>query len=616
MYKILPSVKQYKDTHKKLVKPTSIKVDCDPNFSLVLGKLDREGHKNTLPSIDSKAHISLHFNLDPSFSNESYSLIIESENIFIIGQKESDLLFGIAILKQIWAQSKQEIDTCEIQDWPDMDFRGVSLDISRDKVPTVNTLKSYIDLLADLRMNSIQLYIEGLPYEFKSFKKYLKEDGYLTEQEYAEVEDYAFANGIDFIPNANGFGHMADFLALDEFKDLAECPDGIDLWGSHKAPSTLNPLDPKSKELVTRIYDDLLPNRKSQYFNMNFDEPFELGKGKSKEKVDEIGEGNVYIDYVLDILPSIRKYHKTPLIWCDVLLKHPELLYRLPKDMIFMEWGYEGNHPWDKMLAMLKGQGTKFIAACGTDTWCSYTSRTQEWQDNIYGACSSIVKNKGLGIIVTDWGDCGHHQFYSSSLLPITYAALCSWSCHEGQLKEAEYFVNKYILKDSDYLITKALLDAGKSAEVFGYRGNGTAPFYNALFIHYAMSEESPVGAFRLRKIQYPTASQIHILLKNMEYINEILTYSHPEDAYVKAEITQSLNLQLAIVYITFAANPDIGKEECLKALACAETLKDTILLEQKRLWFARNKTGNFEHSMMYLNELFAFSERLKNYPR
>ena len=75
---------------------------------------------------------------------------------------------------------------------------------------------------------------------------------------------------------------MAPWLALDEFKDLAECPEGIYLWGTHRAPSTLNPLDERSLELISRMYQDMLPISNSKYFNMNFDEPFELGKGKSK----------------------------------------------------------------------------------------------------------------------------------------------------------------------------------------------------------------------------------------------------------------------------------------------------------------------------------------------
>ena len=46
---------------------------------------------------------------------------------------------------------------------------------------------------------------------------------------------------IDLVPNQNT-GHMTDWLQHDEFKDLAESPDGFFIWGAHRAPSTLNVL--------------------------------------------------------------------------------------------------------------------------------------------------------------------------------------------------------------------------------------------------------------------------------------------------------------------------------------------------------------------------------------
>ena len=39
-----------------------------------------------------------------------------------------------------------------IEDWPDLPVRGVMLDISRDKVPTLDTMKALIDRLASLSM--------------------------------------------------------------------------------------------------------------------------------------------------------------------------------------------------------------------------------------------------------------------------------------------------------------------------------------------------------------------------------------------------------------------------------------------------------------------------------
>ncbi len=126
------------------------------------------------------------------------------------------------------------------------------------------------------------------------------------------MEEYANSKYIDLVPNENGFGHMGKWLSYDEFKPLVECPEGIFLWGRNREPSTLDPFNEKSIELVKDLYDEMIPLSNSKYFNMNFDEPFELGKGKSKDEVLKKGLGNVYIDYTLkayEALKSIIKHH-------------------------------------------------------------------------------------------------------------------------------------------------------------------------------------------------------------------------------------------------------------------------------------------------------------------
>lgn len=42
-----------------------------------------------------------------------------------------------------------------------LEIRGVMLDISRDKVPTLKTLFEIVDLLSLLKINHLQLYVEG-----------------------------------------------------------------------------------------------------------------------------------------------------------------------------------------------------------------------------------------------------------------------------------------------------------------------------------------------------------------------------------------------------------------------------------------------------------------------
>ena len=86
---------------------------------------------------------------------------------------------------------------------------------------------------------------------------------------------------------------------------------------------------------------------------MNFDEPFELGLNKNKQKCLELGKENVYLEFVEKAYKEIKKHNKIPLIWGDVLIRHDNVLEKIPKDMIFVDWGYDAQYPFDKTLEKL-----------------------------------------------------------------------------------------------------------------------------------------------------------------------------------------------------------------------------------------------------------------------
>ena len=66
----------------------------------------------------------------------------------------------------------------DIEDVPDLKIRGVMLDISRAKVPSVETIKNTIKLLAELKYNHLELYIEGFSFETKKYPLVLRDNNY------------------------------------------------------------------------------------------------------------------------------------------------------------------------------------------------------------------------------------------------------------------------------------------------------------------------------------------------------------------------------------------------------------------------------------------------------
>ena len=63
-------------------------------------------------------------------------------------------------MRQLLRQFGRRLPCLKIRDWPDFARRGVMLDISRGRVPKLETLLELVEHLADFKINEFQLYTE------------------------------------------------------------------------------------------------------------------------------------------------------------------------------------------------------------------------------------------------------------------------------------------------------------------------------------------------------------------------------------------------------------------------------------------------------------------------
>ena len=232
---------------------------------------------------------------DISSDKWSYQLHIAPDLLSIIGNGQPDSLwYGVCTLIQIVEQSGTQLPLLSITDWPDFERRGVMLDISRDKVPTLDTLYTLIDRLAGWKINEIQLYTEHT-FAYRQHPVVWANASPMTGEQILALDRFCRERYIDLVPNQNSFGHMDRWLVHDRYRPLAEVPEGLD-WPAFLSPRpfTLAPDDPRSLELVAGLYEEFLPHFSSRYFNVGCDETFDLGQGRSHDLVKEQGRGRVY----------------------------------------------------------------------------------------------------------------------------------------------------------------------------------------------------------------------------------------------------------------------------------------------------------------------------------
>ena len=286
------------------------------------------------------------------------------------------------------------------------EVRSYMLDVSRDRVPTLKTLREIVDLLARCRYNQFQLYTEHT-FAYAAHPEVWEEADPLTPAEIRKLDAYCQMQGIELVANQNTFGHMERWLTLPRYNPLAKFPKGgaVTPWGAvKKFPTTLDPAKPESIALVESLFDELLPNFSSPLVNIGCDETFEISD------VEE------YLGFLLKVCDMARKHGKRPMFWGDIVLKHPEVISRLPKDLIALDWGYEGNHPFDRDCAAFRAAGLDFYVCPGTSSWRSLGGRVENMRENLEAAERAGRLNGAKGYMVTDWGDHGHWQPLAASL--------------------------------------------------------------------------------------------------------------------------------------------------------------------------------------------------------
>ena len=228
-----------------------------------------------------------------------------------------------------------------------------------------------------------------------------------------------------------------------------------------EGPFSLCPGDPGSLELVRTLFDELLPHFSSKQFNVGCDETFDLGQGRSKEECEERGTERVYLDYLLKVHEEVSKRGYTMQFWGDIIVQKPDLIAELPKDAIALEWGYEGDHPFDEHGRAFAASGIPFYVCPGTSSWTSLGGRTDNAIANLRNAAENGLKHGAAGYLNTDWGDLGHWQVLPISFIGFAGGAAFSWGLEANSALDLAGAVSLYAFRDPTGNMGRVAYDLG-----------------------------------------------------------------------------------------------------------------------------------------------------------
>ena len=119
---------------------------------------------------DEEEKVQIELSHDETLNEQGYSLLIDDAGVHIAYKDEAGARYAAATLYQIMWQTKNELPALFIEnDHPDFQYRAFDMDISRNRLPSVEMVKRVIDLMENLKYNQMFLYLEGFSYAYESY---------------------------------------------------------------------------------------------------------------------------------------------------------------------------------------------------------------------------------------------------------------------------------------------------------------------------------------------------------------------------------------------------------------------------------------------------------------
>jgi len=538
---------------------------------------------------------------------EGYRLEVAPQQIRLIAHDRAGAWHAAATLRQLLRQAgKGALPCLQIADWPDFPQRGIMLDISRDKVPTLESLFGLADLMVELKLNQLQLYTEHT-FAYRDHREVWEHASPMTAADVLALDAYCREREIELVPNQNCFGHLERWLKHPRYRPLSEAPNGFNFpWRFEPNPFSLCPGDPGAIALVQGMLDELLPNFSSRQFNGGCDETFDLGQGRSAEACKAAAPGRVYLDFLLKIHRAVRERGRTMQFWGDIILHHPELIPELPADIVPMVWGYEADHPFAEQFAAFAKTGLTFHTCPGTSTWNALAGRTDNAVTNLRSAAKHGLAAGAAGFLNTDWGDCGHWQPLSVSYLPYACGAASSWCVAANQELDLPAAVDRHLFQDAAGILGRAAFDLGNSYQKTGASHGNASPI--VVFL-YDMANgdrltEKTWGAITAEGWQragdWTAAAAAPLAKARPGAADAALLVPEFTQAAALLQFTCELGRELASDYSRGPAGlPAVTRRRLAGTL-------EPLLAEQRRLWLARNRSGGLADSLRSLEKLLA----------
>jgi hexosaminidase len=425
----------------------------------------------------------------PEMKDEGYVLVVDKDAAQVIGATSGGIFYGAQTLKQLVRTDgpQPQVYTAIIRDWPAMKYRGFQDDLSRGPVPTLEFQKKQLRTLAAYKINVFSPYFEHT-LEYSSNPLIAPPGGAMTRDDAKALVAYAKHYHIDVIPEQEAFGHLHHVLKYDLYSAAGETDHG----------HVLAPGDPASLPLIKSWFAEIDSVFPSKFVHLGADETFELGLGRTKDRVVKDGLATVYLDFLKQIEVALRPSGKTFLFWGDIAGNAPTLVKTLPHDMVAVAWNYWSFDKFDNSLRPFIDAGMETWVAPGVNGWNRVYPNNDVALRNIQGFIRDGQRLGSTGVINTSWDDDGE-AIFAQQWYGLLFGAAASWQKGESSIPDFQASYAMQFHGDASGKIDEAQrkLAAAHAALARAGLGDGS----NSLYWADPYTTEGQVNAQKIRVV-------------------------------------------------------------------------------------------------------------------
>jgi len=506
---------------------------------------------------------------------EFYKLTIESSKVRIEAATEKGLFYGCTSLIQLVENTKDnKIPGCKIEDWPDMKFRGISDDISRGQVSTLDNFKRIIKFISRYKMNTYMPYLEDM-IQFDSYPSIGKDRGALSKKEIKELLTYADDHFVELIPIFQTLGHFENILSQKEFIEYADWPGA----------ASLDVTNEETYQFINTLLEEIFELFPSKYFHMGADESYDVGFGNSRKLSDSIGLASVHAQHYQRVYEICKNNNKEVMMYGDIILAHPEILEKIPKDIIIVDWHYlpKFDYPSTKIF---NEAGFKYIVS--PTVWNFNSSFPENYLaiPNIETLTKSGHENNSIGMLNSSWGDYGAETFRELNLYGYAWSAQCSWNFENSNIADFNnsFFLDFYGSNDENILnIYNELNDVNNQV------------VWNSFWRHPLLDFRKPDW----REYNFPIPSKLHSMTKYSTSDVSNIKITRNSEHFELIELAQKfknyfakkLNTQKEIHSIFY--NKNTTTKEVINLIEENILILQQLKTDYRKFWLRTNKEAN-----------------------